>query len=214
MQAISINYHSSRAGARAAARLCRDGRAPDPARGPGAARGIHAAGQAVGHVSSLPRLLSHLAIAFDGEVGKQRPGPHHLISIIAARFPRRRRRSCPTWRGRSANAPRDLGQGPDLRAHHPATPPLARPIRHRRPPLIPGPDQGSREGGVRIMGEGGMSGDESAPEKSPLTLSLVNKSAKLLKSLSPPHRGRSGLRQRLRRSIHAATSRAAIPEPR
>ena len=44
-------------------------------------------GGAYGRASSLPRLLSHLAIAFDGEVGKQRPGPRHLDLVLRRGFP-------------------------------------------------------------------------------------------------------------------------------
>ena len=80
------------------------------------------------------------------KVGKRRPGPAPSFYVL--------RRGLPSVagvlalpEGATAFAPRSLGQGPDLRAHHPAAPPLARPIRRRRPPRHPVHDPGSREGG-------------------------------------------------------------------
>jgi len=68
-------------------------------------------------------------------------------------FPQLTRRPCrrPS-KGQAPRATLRPIRGPDLGVHHPATY-RRRPARHRRPLLIPGPDQVSREGGEQIMGE-------------------------------------------------------------
>ena len=107
--------------------------------------------------SSLPRLLSHLAIVWKG--GKRGTGPSLSNSNTwpVSRAPPAFLPYLEGTQNRFTARPRS---GPGPRGSSPSRATSARPNRYRRPPLIPGPDQGSREGGDVDYGGGRRGGEK------------------------------------------------------